>query len=160
MNLILGLAAFTGLLLSLAVHVASLAHVDVASAYPEVWLLHVGIFLVFIPFVFLSRRTLGAKPSLATVKAAFPMSLVAIGCVLIAYTALNFLLFFLASDGGSPAIKDGSFVLQEHGHFIRQLSSAEYTRYRANELRGFSGHWLLFYFVPFAYFLFRRDAVA
>ena len=66
------------------------------------------------------------------------------------------MLFMFATGGGSPSIQDGKFVLQSHGRLIRALTEPEYTAFKANEIRGFSGHWMVFYFVPFAYFLFYR----
>ncbi len=67
---------------------------------------------------------------------------------------VNFVLFALNSEGGGPSIRAGKFVLESHGRFIRDLTATEYTAFKANELRGFSGHWLIFYYVPFIYFLF------
>ena len=160
MTLLLGLIAFLGFCLSFVVHVSALLGVDVSAKAPYVWLLHVGIFVVFIPLVISSRKAFGANPSFSAIRAAFPAWVVALGIVIFAYAALNFLLFILATDGGSPSIKDGKFILQSHGQFIRELSSAEYATCKANEVRGFSGHWLAFYFVPFVYFIFRRRGEA
>lgn len=61
------------------------------------------------------------------------------------YTIINFYLFMMASGGGGPHFEDGKYILQNHGNFIRELTKAEYIKLKANELRGFSGHWLLFY---------------
>ncbi len=72
------------------------------------------------------------------------------------YTTINFILFIHATQGGSPSIHDGKFILQQHGHLIRELTADEYTAFKANEVRGLSGHWLFFYFVPFAYFMFTK----
>lgn len=52
MSLLLGVASLIGLTLAAAVHVAPIAGVDVAERVPAVWLLHLGVFAVFIPFVF------------------------------------------------------------------------------------------------------------
>jgi hypothetical protein len=46
---------------------------------------------------------------------------------------------------GSPDIIDGKYVLENHGTLIRELSEVEYFKLRANEIRGFSGHWMVFY---------------
>ena len=35
---------------------------------------------------------------------------------------------------------------------IRAITSTEYARFRALEVRGFSGHWLMFSLVPFVFF--------
>ena len=156
MNRLIGLAALAGFVLSLVVHVSALLGFDVSAKVPYVWSLHVGIFFVFVPLVFSSRKAFGARPSLSEIRKAFPAWVVALGTLILAYAALNFFLFMLATDGGSPSIKDGKFILQSHGKFIRDLSASEYAAFKANEVRGFSGHWLVFYFLPFAYFMFRK----
>jgi hypothetical protein len=158
MNRLVGLTAFAGLCLSLAAHVAALLGVDVTDKVPAVWLLHVGIFVVFIPQVLSSRKVFGRKPALADIRRAFPHWVVALGTVIVGYALLNFVLFAFATGGGNPDIRDGKFVLLSHGRLMRELSSAEYTAFKANEIRGFSGHWLAFYFSSFAYFTFRRPA--
>ncbi len=138
------------------VHIASLSGIDVAASFPFVWSLHVGIFVVFIPFVFLSRKEFSARPSFQQIRAGFPGWVVAAGLVLFAYAIANFLLFMAATEGGNPSIRDGKFVLLQHGHLIREITSSEYRSFKVNELRGFSGHWLVFYFLPFAYFMFHK----
>ena len=149
------LAAFAllGLLLSLAVHIAALLGIDLATRFPAVWLLHVGVFVVFIPFVFQVRRVLGARPSLAAVRALCPGWALLLGVFLAGYVMLNFLLFMQGAETGGPAIRDGRYVLQVHGRVVRTLTADEYHAQQANVLRGFSGHWLIFYYVPLAYFM-------
>jgi hypothetical protein len=159
MNRFLGFAALMGFVLAAVAHVFALAGVNVAEHVPFVWLLHVGIFVVFIPFVFSSRKILGKQPSLADMRALVPARVYVVGLAIVIYAIVNFVLFAAATEGGNPAIEAGRYVLQIHGRLVRELSFAEYEALRANELRGFSGHWLFFYFVPFAYFLFGKRPV-
>ena len=156
MNRILGVFAFLGLILSLAVHVSALLGIDVSAKIPFVWLLHIGVFLVFVPFVFASRKVLGDKPTLSHIRTLLPSWVVAVGAFIVVYAMVNFLLFFLRTQGGNAAIQDGHFVLLEHGRLIRELSESEYTSFRVNHVRGFSGHWLALYYMPFAYFMFSK----
>ena len=156
MNRFLGFVALTGFVLAAATHVFALAGVDVAAHFPFVWLLHVGIFVVFGPYVFSSRKVLGRRPSLADIRALVPGWVFFAGLAILIYAMVNFALFAAATQGGNPAMEAGKYVLKNHGRFIRELSGAEYEALRANELRGFSGHWLFFYFVPFAYFIFAK----
>lgn len=51
----------------------------------------------------------------------------------------------MSSQPGSPEIQDGQYILQNHGKLIRTITEQEYHHYKANEVRGFSGHWLIFY---------------
>jgi hypothetical protein len=159
MDRFLGFAALTGFVLAAVAHVYALAGVDVAEHVPLVRLLHVGVFIVFIPFVFSSRKILGKHPSLADMRALVPGRVFAVGLAVFIYAMVNFALFIAATQGGNPAIEAGQYVLKNHGRLIRELSFAEYEALRANELRGFSGHWLFFYFVPFAYFMFGKRPV-
>ena len=159
MNRFLGFAALTGLVLSAIAHVLALAGVNVAEHVPFVWLLHIGIFFVFGPFVFSSRKILGKHPSLADMRALVPGRVYAVGLAIFIYAIVNFVLFAAATQGGNPVMEAGQYVLKSHGRLIRELSFAEYEALRANELRGFSGHWLFFYFVPFAYFMFGKRPV-
>jgi hypothetical protein len=159
MDRFLGFAALTGLVLAAVAHVCALAGVDVAEHVPFVWLLHIGIFFVFGPFVFSSRKILGKHPSLADMRALVPGRVYAAGLAIFIYAIVNFALFALATQGGNPAIEAGKYVLQNHGRLIRELSASEYHALRANELRGFSGHWIFFYFVSFAYFTFAKRRV-
>jgi hypothetical protein len=160
MNRLAGSLALLGFLLSLAAHVAALAGVDVMGRVPQVWGLHVGIFVVFLPFVMSSRKLVGRRPSLATLRPLFPTWVLVIGGAVGAYAVLNFALFIAGTQGGTPEIRGEHFVLQNHGRLVRELSAAEYTALRANVVRGFSGHWLAFYFVPFAWFLLRKPLPA
>lgn len=156
MNRFFALLALTGFLLSAIVHVAALAGVDVSEHVPFVWALHAGVFIVFIPFVFSSRKTFGKKPSLSDLRTLLPGGVVLAGSVLFIYAFANFLIFMSSMGGGSPAIRAGKCVLENHGRLVREITCSEYTALRANELRGFSGHWLVFYFAPLAYFGFAR----
>lgn len=158
MNRILGLTSFAGFTAAFIVHVASLMGVNVSESFPAIWGLHAGIFLVFFPFVFSSRKVLGPKPTLAQIRAAFPMWVVVLGGCIFAYALLNFALFATATEAGNPSIADGKYVLLNHGKLIRDLTAVEYSALKANEIRGFSGHWLVFYFVPFAYFMFHNGS--
>ncbi|RKP47494.1 hypothetical protein [Trinickia fusca] len=153
MNGLMASIAAIGLALSLVVHGASLFGVDVMSLVPYVWALHVGVFIVFAPAVIFARKRFGARPALADLRQAFPGWVQVLAAVFFAYALINFYASFVSMDG-APAIKAGQYVLENHGRIVRALSSAEYTSLRAQVIRGFSGHWMFFYFVGFAYFAF------
>jgi hypothetical protein len=155
---VLALTALAGLLGSLAVHLAALSGIDIAEQFPAVWMLHVGIFIVFVPYVFSSRKTMGSRPSWAQYRDLVPGSILWTGVGIFAYVFLNFALFMNATEGGNAALREGKYLLLQHGTLIRELTQAEYAAFKANEVRGFSGHWMLFYFMPFAYFGFSKAA--
>jgi hypothetical protein len=155
----LSIFAFTGFFISLIVHLTTFFGIDPARHVPGVWVLHLGIFIVFIPMLFVQGLTrkkdfwpkfFAPMPHWAqyTIKAFF------------AYAAINFVLFFFLSKGGVPDVRDGKYVLHSHGNVIRELSEEEYESQNAYVVRGFSGHWMIFYLVPALYFWYRKDESA
>jgi hypothetical protein len=152
----LSIFAITGFFSSLLVHLSTFWGIDPAKHVPWVWVLHLGIFVVFIPMIMgqgsapkkeFWNKTFAAIPRWAsyTIKAFF------------AYAIINFALFFFLSEGGVPDVRDGKYVLHNHGHVIRELSENEYEWQKAYVVRGFSGHWMIFYMVPAIVFWYRRE---
>jgi len=156
MTKLIGGVAFVGFCLSFAVHIAALLGHDVFSRHPEVLLLHVGIFLVVVPPVFVERRRTRLE---TTLRERAPRAVVVIAAALVVYAIVNFAIFIATGYEGGPEIRDGRTVLLSHGRFVRELTLAQYVAARANEARGFPGHWMVFYFVPFAYFWFADRSV-
>jgi hypothetical protein len=154
----LGVVALVGFLLSLVVHVQALMGIDVASPIPSVWLLHVGIFIVFLPFVLLSRKDFAGNRSWFGMAKGLPLWVAVLGGGIFIYALVNFALFMLHTEGGNPTFENGKYLLMEHGKLIREITGTEYSAFKVNEVRGFSGHWLVFYFVPAAYFLFWKPS--
>jgi hypothetical protein len=119
---LLAVVSAAGLLASLGCHVLGWLEVDPPGG-EAVFLLHVGIFVVWVPLVLCANRAVpkgGASHEHLRTEAA--------GCaagfvgVLFVYAIVNFLIFMAAA---SPFPKGRvPFLLQ---------------------LRGFSGHWMLFY---------------
>jgi hypothetical protein len=73
-----------------------------------------------------------------------------------AFFVIHFIVFLWQSHAASPEMKDGNYVLNNHGHILRMLTKSEYLRLKAGELRLFATGWIFFYFVPTAYWWFRR----
>jgi len=159
MNSVFAGLALGGFLLALASHIAALWGVDVQSQVSAVWLLHLGVFIVFIPMVF-QLRSSDLKSDRFAVFRGLPGWAGAATALLMAYVFLNFFLAFPGATDGSPAVQNGAFVLQQKGRLVREISEAEYHARQATILRGFSGHWLLFYFVSFTHFALRKKASA
>jgi len=155
MNTAFGLLALAGFLLSLVAHISALCGIDVQSLVPSIWALHVGVFVVFIPMVFQLKERESKNDPMALFRglptwAGFTIAL------LMLYVVLNFFIAFGSSVEGTPTIRGGSFVLAQKGKLVREISESEYHARKAAEVRGFSGHWLIFYFVPLSHFLLRR----
>lgn len=152
--------AFAGFIAGLAVHISSILGIDVSEKFPFVWLLHLGIFIVFFPAIIKLIMLQSNTPGFKEDKNKFKMyrllydnsskPLLIIAAFFFVYAMINFMLFTSNSGGGGPSIADGHYVLQNHGSIIKNLSFEEYQHYKANELRGFSGHWMAFYSLALA----------
>jgi hypothetical protein len=152
--------AATGWTLGLTAHLLSIADIDVQEKVPYIWILHIGIFIVWLPTIFDLRKNedlkayqkagmLNSLNPFGVFKVIFkntPNWLKMIAIIGFYYAFVNFVyLVFMTSSVGTPDIKDGQFTLQDHGQFIRTLTSREYHHYKAAEMRLFSGHWIAFY---------------
>jgi hypothetical protein len=127
----------------------------VADTIPFIWVLHVGIFVVWIPTILLfiyeqkqSKEVDASTPPtpptpLDESKVKWLIRLI---MVIAVYPGLNFM-FFMTNSEGTVTNKDGVYSLDNRGKHIRDITEEEYHLYEANTLRGFSGHWILFYTV-------------
>jgi hypothetical protein len=121
--------AAIGFVLSLATHLMALA----GKAPPGgglVWGLHIGIFAVWIPTVLISKRKVhGVDRKLAwkTAVAGCPVWMSRALQVVSVYAVVNFILFMLGTAGHPKPVGPAP----------------------ASVLRGFSGHWMLFYGAAF-----------
>lgn len=143
---------------SLITHLSSIADFDLIEKFPFVWFLHIGVFIVVIAAIFVLRQLpemqdqqIRSNPLrvLKTLTKGTPYWIIAIAVAGFIYAGINFSLF-ASSQIGSPEIKDGQYILQEHGQFIRTITEQEYHHYQSNIVRGFSGHWLAFYGIGLA----------
>lgn len=85
---------------------------------------------------------------------AVPIPVLLLGVALVIYAVVNFVVAMGLNSGGQPVEDNGQYYLSEHGHYVRELTEDEYHQRQAYELRGVSGHMMLFSYVPFAYFTF------
>jgi hypothetical protein len=80
--------------------------------------------------------------------------------LVMAFFVIHFVVFLLQSHAASPEIKDGSYVLNDHGRIVRVLTQTEYLRLKGGELRLFATGWICFYLVPTFYWWFGRKQSA
>lgn len=142
------LAVF-GLVSSAIAHLSTFLGINPQRAFPPVWILHVLIFVVWLPVVFSLRNTLIKNQprdfwKVATANA--PGWMKVLSAALFAYTFFNFFFtVFVLNQGGGPSEIDGKKVLHNHGTIIRELTDEEYEAHQAYSVRTFSGHWMIFY---------------
>jgi hypothetical protein len=124
------LLAAAGLVLSLAAHLMALAGIPIPGG-KTVFALHIGVFVVWIPAVIVSirvmRRIRGRK-FWHIVLENCPFWMRTIVQVTFIYAIANFVLFLISTAGHPVPAGDPS----------------------PPELRGFSGHWMVFYAAAFA----------
>jgi hypothetical protein len=75
--------------------------------------------------------------------------------VLFTYALINFLLFLgISVAKGHLRVWEKDQTYHARGWSVdREISKAEYLQHRVRELRGFSGHWMLFFALPALFFL-------
>ncbi|WP_437838667.1 hypothetical protein [Sorangium sp. So ce1153] len=145
-RLLAGMAA-TGLGLSALVHVLSYAGIAVHESVPVVWALHVGIFVVFIPFIIglIEWKVPGSgsfrvQLDWSSLARFFPRWVPVVAIGLFVYVSFN----FQATMSRGPK-----------GGFPRAAIAAPPTHEQnVYQIRGFSGHWLLFYALPTLFFVY------
>jgi hypothetical protein len=129
--LLLAMIATAGFFASVACHLMGWLHIEPPWG-KSVFVLHIGLFVLWIPLVFFANRTM-PKPGRGNFQhllAELPRWVRVATYALFAYALLNFA-YFLFSTRQYPKHGVPIFV----------------------ELRGFSGHWMLFYGVAAAGFV-------
>ena len=153
-----GLIALAGLLLSLAVHVASTRGLDVEVVWPGVWILHVALF----PLVVLAAVTAAVaadgqrRLSLREFLALVPLpARIVVGLGLV-YVVATFLMLAPLSGAGDPVVKDGRYFFNDHGT-IREVTEQQFHFQRSISLRLYSAFWLYIYLFSAVYLLGARQ---
>jgi hypothetical protein len=144
------IVGLVGFIASAVVHVVTLFGIDAAYYLPWIWVLHGGIFVALWP---IARKTV--QPSVQWPLPRWSKFLLA---GLFVYGFINLILFLRTT--GTADIWNGKYVLQSHGHLIRELSERDYHLERARMFRGFSGLWMMFYLFPTIDFWFSKKLAA
>lgn len=151
---IIFLYSLLGFCASLIVHGAAIIENNLVKS-DWLYILHGAVFVAFIPFVIcISLGRTKENPFRGLTQYVHGRPLV-IGFLLLAYIWVNFMVFMAKSDGGVPDIWDGDYVLHSHGKLLKYITESDYVSYKFNTLRGFSGHWLAFFYMPMVYFYHR-----
>ena len=148
--------ALGAFILAVLVHISALCGIDISAQLPFVWLLKFGIFAAFVPLIEASTASAGTNTVAAHPLAHCPTrARLGIACI-VAYAFINFLICEARSPNGTLTVSNGSYTLQDSHGEAKEMTATEYRHYRVNEIRSASGHWLVFYSLPFAFFLYRR----
>ena len=157
MRKLLFILAITGWTITLVLHLTTLfLDYNISSQIPFIWLLIPGIFIVWFPTVFIMRDNKVFEESRQTspldfakhikfLKKVFNHSPIAtIAAIGFIHAIVNFIVI-MSIQHYTPEIKDGVYVLEDHGRFVKTITEAEYNHYSALHLMLFTGHGLAFY---------------
>ena len=147
--------AASGFVAALIVHLLTILGLNYFAENNAIFVLH---FLIFIPFIGMLIHS--RKGSLTSDKKAYFKDLLkgiskltkALAVGVFVYAGINFMYSVSLLSEGSPVIQDGNLVLLDYGHYVRELSEAEFFALKRAGVRAFSGHWLVFFFIPALYF--------
>jgi hypothetical protein len=150
---VLFLLAILGFTASLAVHLSTYLGAP-PLRMGQVWPLHIGIFLVFIPVVLAqpqnakTAKAEGRRGAAEQFACAPGWMRAVLGCCFV-YAMVNFLIFICIAPGRGEKISfhDGRYAVLHRGEVVREATEEEHHRQEATIARGFSGHWMLFYWV-------------
>lgn len=154
MSRVIFIFSLLGFCVALVVHGAAIVESNIAKSN-WLYVLHGAVFVAFAPFVICISLGRTKENPFRGLTQYVPGKAIAIGVLLLIYIWINFIVFMAKSDGGVPDIWEGAYVLHNHGKLLKNISEAEYIGYKSNQLRGFSGHWLAFFYMPMVYFYFR-----
>ncbi len=141
--------ALFGALSAITVHISAMLGIDVADKSPFIWLLHVLIFMVWIPTIFSLKKEQEQNKeanAFTLLTKNKPKWLIGLIIAIAVYTGFNFM-FSMSNTEGTSKEENGIYSLHNRGKHIRNITEEEYHLHEANVLRGFSGHWILFYTV-------------
>jgi len=153
----LAIVSVCGLVASIVIYVASYRGATMDGIARWAIALHIGIFVLLLPmyaaeYSSVRQRTFFWKGFTQ----GMPKWIVPSIKLLSLFFAVHFVLFLTQSHASAPEIKDGKYVLSDHGRIVRALTQSEYFRLKGAELRLFATGWMFFYFVPTAYWWFPR----
>jgi hypothetical protein len=143
------LLAALGLTISTAAHFSTHLGIEPMHRWPWIWLLHLGLFVVFVPAICVSANKRGNKDF--TWRAAFrnaPAWMRWMTICIAIYAPLNGAAFGVVGKGGGPYKEpDGTYAMSSHGRILRTLTADEYHRASGYEFRFMSCWWMMFYSV-------------
>lgn len=130
--------ALVGFLASFAAHIASLFG---RQLFAGVAILHIGLFVVFAPAVLIANKTFGSvrasrKDFWKIILLGCPLWMKNISYAVFFYAIFNFLIFIVSVNSNHPHTL--------HSPFLGSMPP--------EVVRGFSGHWMIFYWASFVIF--------
>jgi hypothetical protein len=152
MRKVIAIVAALGFIGGVCIFVASFFGLTLDRLGAKAFLLHLGIFALAIPLIFVERRSRGVNPENGKPRW-IVRSIQILGLLCIAF----FLVFLALSHAASPEIIDGEYVLNNHGKIIGHITEREYLFLKGWELRLFASGWIFFYYSLMMHWWFPRQ---
>lgn len=153
----LAILAICGLFASIVIYTASYRGTTMDSIAKWAIGLHVGVFVLLLPMYAVEYSKVKQRTFFWKGFARGMPKWVVPGIKLLGlFFVVHFVLFLTQSHASAPEIKDGQYVLNDHGRTVKPLTQSEYYTLKGAELRLFATGWMFFYFVPAAYWWFPR----
>lgn len=149
---IMAIAAAPGLIAGIYIFIASFLGLTMDKLGVKAFLLHLGIFVLFIPLVLVDRWSKGGDQFRGK-----PRWVVRSVQTLFLLFIAVFLTFLVLSHAASPEILNGEYVLNSHGKVVGYISERDYRALKGWELRLFASGWTLFYYSLVMYWWFPRQ---
>ena len=152
MRKVVAIAAAPGLIAGIYIFIASFFGLTMDKLGAKAILLHIGIFVLFIPLVVVERWSKGGDPFRGK-----PRWVVRSMQMLFLLFVTVFLAFLALSHAASPEIVNGEYVLNSHGTIVGYISRRDYLALKGWELRLFASGWMVFYYALIMYWWFPRQ---
>jgi hypothetical protein len=151
MRKIIAIGAAPGLIAGVYIFIASFSGLTMNKLGTRAFLLHLGIFALFIPLVFVDRWSKGVDPFRGK-----PRWVLRSMQMLFLLFVVVFVSFLALSHAAAPDIINGEYVLNSHGKIVGHISERDYLFLKGWELRLFASGWILAYFAVMMHWWFPR----
>ena len=153
----LAIVSGSGLFASIVIYIASYGGATMDAIFRWAIVLHIGIFVLLLPIYAVEYSTVRQRTFFSKGFArGMPRWVVPSTKLLALFFAVHFVLFLAQSHGSAPEIKNGEYVLNDHGKIVKTLTQSEFYKLKGAELRLFATEWMFFYLVPTVYCWFTR----
>ena len=152
MRKIIAALAVPGLIAGIYIFVASFFGLTMNKLGGRAFLLHLGIFVLFIPLVIADRWSKGVDPFRGK-----PRWVLRSMLGLFLWFVVVFFSFLALSHAAMPDIINGEYVLNSHGKIVGHISERDYLFLKAWELRLFASGWMLAYFAAMMHWWYPRQ---
>ena len=152
MRKVMAVVAAPGLIAGIYIFIASFFGLTMDKLGGKAFLLHLGLFALFIPLVIVERWPKGVDPFRGK-----PRWVLRSMQILFLLFVVVFFTFLALSHAASPEIINGEYVLNSHGTMARHISERDYLFLKGWELRLFASGWILAYFATMMHWWFPRQ---